>query len=129
MDTNQFKKCPLCGQWFSLEDLVFAEFIQPLGMCLDEDRPEGNFYYFNHLVAKCCTTFVVPVEDFRSRVTELIPSATFAETDRCQKHCLNLSDHRECTESCHYTPYRRLLRFMIEVRRRANRSTEQPVMP
>ena len=38
--------------------------------------PEGNFYYFNHLVAKCCTTFVVPVEDFRSRVTELIPSAT-----------------------------------------------------
>jgi len=110
---ERFKKCPLCATWFSRHDIMHSPVVRPIGMLLEKADPELNFYYFNHEIDGCGTTFVIAVEDM-SPLTSLLPdSDSLTGSDACKGHCLRHTTAGDCRDACYYAPYRRLLRQLI----------------
>lgn len=111
------KACPCCGEEFTLEDIVFRRDIDPIGLLIEDDDMARNFFYFNHYVSFCGTTFTIPVEKLRSLVCENIPAEKLAGTPECRQHCLDLHDVDPCDRDCRNAAYRKLLECLKDIRR------------
>ncbi len=114
---DRFKQCPLCGEWFSLGDILRNPIIKPIGMLLEEADPELNFYYFNHEVPGCGTTFVIGVDELRGVTRPDLEQDRLDGADACPARCLRRLEHGPCDGTCYYAPYRRLLRQLQAIRR------------
>ena len=114
---NLFKQCPKCGLWLSDKMLLGGIDIEPIGMCLDEDDMDFNFYYFNHDIPDCGTTFVVRVEELRHHLSGILPAIKMTGGQLCEGRCLNIEDHEICSQGCYYAPYRVLLRLLRDNRK------------
>ena len=106
--------CPACKISITLDDLISDPVYRVLGMNVDHHDPTLNFYYFNHETAHCGTTFVVPVEYFSNLVEEPIPDLIRLGESSCPDHCVRLDDKADCSHHCHWAPFRRFLRVLIE---------------
>lgn len=105
--------CPFCNVSFALEDLMTSPEIVPIGMLLQDDEAEWNFYYFNHVAENCGTTFTVSVDIFAPLLTERVPPAIRARSCECEGRCTSLTDLAECQAECHWAPYRRFLQILL----------------
>lgn len=110
------RTCPHCGAAFSANDLVYSEEIRPIGVCLDPETRSFNYFYFNHEVPGCGTTFIIHVEALLEFVREEIPPGRLTDGTHCPGHCLDLNDSAVCNAACYYAPFRRLLQYMLEIR-------------
>ncbi len=110
---DRFKQCPLCATWFSRHDIMHSPIVKPIGMLLEEADPELNFFYFNHEIDGCGTTFVVAVDDMRPFTVSTSEDDGRDGADACRGHCIRRGDDGDCRDSCYYAPYRRLLRQLI----------------
>ena len=108
------KLCPKCNTPFTLKDILESKDIVPIGMASDNDEPELNFFYFNHITPVCNTTFTIPLYEFESIINEYIPETVLKGSDYCEGHCSTIDDLLLCGQDCHHAPYRRLLLSMIE---------------
>jgi hypothetical protein len=117
------KRCPGCGQNFTIADIVECRDFEPLGMQFVDPDLELDMFYFNHTDKKCGSTFVVPVKEFIPFVSEPIPQLVLSKTDRCSQHCLTTADLAECNEPCTFAPFRR---FFIDMWQRANSQDSEP---
>lgn len=124
MDHEHFKMCPGCGKWLSLEDILVDPDIRPLGLTLDDADFENCWFYFQHEVTQCRSSFVVPASWFAPIVEEPIPPIVKTGTERCEGRCVRIDDWAECHNDCHHAPFRRLLMRMAENRRMAISSIE-----
>lgn len=113
---KNFKQCPNCKQWLSIDDFINNIEIQPIGMKMDNNTFALNLYFFNHLKKKCNTTFAMRVDDFKEYITENIPKEILSQTEECQDHCTQLNDLMVCNNNCAYAPYRRFLMNLIDNR-------------
>ena len=118
MQHKYVKKCPLCGMRFTVQDLISKPEITPLGMQIDEDEENASFYYFNHDVPECGTSFTVAVMEFASVIDELIPPDDLFGTDSCGEHCVRLDDLRVCQHDCKWAPFRRFIVKLADSRRK-----------
>jgi hypothetical protein len=107
-----FKQCPGCGQWFSMTDLLESSEIRPLGLTFESADYEHNFFYFNHVVAGCGTTFLISSQRFIPAIDEPIPPQVKTLGEGCEARCVRLDDWLECHNDCFHAPFRRLLRRM-----------------
>ncbi|HPF69208.1 MAG TPA: hypothetical protein PLQ13_00940 [Candidatus Krumholzibacteria bacterium] len=105
--------CPYCHERFTLEDLVCHPGIVPIGMMLNDSDARWNFYYFNHVVPGCETTFTVEVEAFASLLGEPVPAAIRTFSCDCEGRCTSLADLAACKADCHWAPYRRFLDVLL----------------
>jgi len=100
-----------------MEDILYSSEIEPVGMLFPNDDFEWNMYYFNHAIESCGSTFVIPVREFLHLIDEPIPDTVLNGTDRCDGHCVSVTDIRECSQSCHYAPFRRFMLDLLSGRR------------
>ena len=122
MPANEtFHTCPCCGQEFTVQDFLGQHELEVIGLRLDEQRANWNFYFFNHLAPGCFTTFTVPASRFDPYLGEPIPDAIMAGDEECGSHCLTLADHAACENVCHWAPYRRFLQVLLGRRSAARR--------
>lgn len=105
--------CPCCGAGFTLVDLVSSPDIVPIGMMLEDDNADWNYYYFNHVVAGCGSTFTTHVESFAPLLAEAVPSAIRTRSCDCEGRCTSLNDLAACKAECHWAPYRRFLSVLL----------------
>ena len=119
MQDTKLKQCSFCKTWLSAEEIVNNPNIVPLGMAFSEDDTETAYYYFVHNVPECGTTFLLPVTELESFITETIPSERLTLSECCEEHCVSLDDLAECRQECFFAPYRRLLLKMLETKRQA----------
>ncbi len=110
------KICPYCNASFTIEDIFHSESVLPLGMSIPESGKDTAYFYFQHDIPSCGTSFVVPVEAFRDWISELIPEFLKFDTNACEGHCRNLTDMRLCSQDCRNAPFRRLMAMMIKCR-------------
>ncbi len=110
---SAFKTCSGCGREFSLDDILNSGEIEPAGMQFIDEDFKWNVYYFNHMCDNCGSTFLIPVRDFLSVIPETIPETVLTGEDRCEQHCLRMSDLQECQQECYYAPFRRFLLSLI----------------
>ncbi|RKX20858.1 MAG: hypothetical protein DRP35_05370 [Candidatus Zixiibacteriota bacterium] len=115
-NNKNFKQCPNCKKWFSVDDFINNNEIQPIGMKLDNNTFALNLYFFNHYNDECKTTFAMRVDDFEEYIDEKIPHKILAKTDECLNHCANLEDLMPCNNECVFAPYRRYLMKLIDNR-------------
>lgn len=108
------KRCPSCGEEFSIRDLISSREIMPLGMSSQENKPELNVFYFQHDVPQCGSTFIVPVEEFVELIEEPVPLNNFYRTHACENHCDSALALAHCDQRCVYAPYRRLLLSLLD---------------
>jgi|GEM_PF-852014 len=113
---GNFKQCPLCQDWFSDQDIFSGPSIKPIGMLLDPAFLDISMYFFNHASDGCWTTFTINVEKFTHFLEEPIIRESNTLSASCEGHCFNLSDTGECSQTCKWAPFRRLLRAMLEIR-------------
>jgi len=85
-------------------------------MLFDESDNKA-IYLFQHEIPECQSSFAVYVEDLRDLIDESISNEVLYHTDCCEEHCVTIQDLSECSQECHYAPYRRLLMKMIENRK------------
>ncbi len=113
---SQTKSCPLCGESFTLEQLIEHSDIVPIGMRLDDADPSLNLYFFDHAIESCNTTFVIPIPWFHSLLKERVPLADMAGSCSCAQYCTNIEDFSVCNKECSWAPYRRLLMEMMRIK-------------
>lgn len=116
MTDTAFCQCPCCQTWFSRQQILESPEVQPIGMMLEEHDPHWNFFVFNHVAPQCGSTFAVSVEKFADLLDGPPPAAILTGHADCAGHCTSLEDLAACTATCHWAPYRRLLRSMLAVR-------------
>jgi hypothetical protein len=114
MAKRHVKKCPGCGEEFTLRRLLESSDIRPEGLSFEQKYPELNMFYFTHTAPDCGTTFVIPVGVFLTVLDEPVPSDILAGTAVCENHCLHIDDWTACSQNCYYAPFRRLLISMIK---------------
>jgi hypothetical protein len=113
---RRIQRCPSCGQWFTLRDILESPLVQPIGVLFGDDGVGQHRYYFNHVREGCGTTFTIPVTAFIALIEEPIPAEAFTGTERCERHCAHIDDLSVCSQDCHYAPFRRFLLSMREMR-------------
>jgi hypothetical protein len=114
---NDLKRCPSCGQLFSLEELLWDPTLIPVGMASDEEDSPRTMYYFTHEVPGCGTTFTIPAEMFRSAIDESVPEESLRGHVDCPRRCTRISEFQLCPNNCYWSPYRKLLVDMAERRK------------
>lgn len=112
------KSCTNCGESFTLEQLATDPLLVPIGMAFEEGEEEIAYYYFQHEIPECGTSFLVPVNVFRPLITERIPANLLVGCEHCEEHCANINDLQACGQPCSNAPFRRFLLKMIEVKKR-----------
>jgi hypothetical protein len=112
-DFNQFKQCPKCDEWFSINDILRNPVIKPIGLKMSNRDPELGLFYFSHNITNCRTTFVIPIEQMKSFVTKTISLNLTAPTTECEHDCIDLLEVELCQQNCRNAPYRALLIEMI----------------
>ncbi len=116
INNRHVKICPKCKTKFTLDQLFYDPDIIPIGICFEESMPGLNCYFFNHEIDSCKTTFTVMVEAFSKFIQEDIPEAELIETSKCEGRCLRIDDQDDCSQNCHFAPYRSLLTKMREAK-------------
>ena len=115
-NTKPLKRCPSCGEEFSLRDFISNPQVIPKGMSFESDNPDLNLYYFHHDTPGCGTTLAIPVSEFVGLINEPLPEQNLAQTEVCENHCVSVHELSACGQKCTYAPYRRLLLAMIDVK-------------
>jgi len=110
----QFKQCPNCELWFSIDDIIENPSISMIGMRICESDPELSLYYFFHNSPECQTTFAIPVQQMRSFIIKQIPLKLQTGSLDCELRCVDLFDTEVCSQKCRNAPYRELLNKMKE---------------
>jgi len=85
---------------------------QPIGIQLDCEAFD-TFFYFNHVMPCCGTTFVIPAAWFDDYLEEEQPPELIAGSEECEGRCLDRDDCEECRQHCRNAPYRRLLKKLV----------------
>jgi len=129
MDVQQFKQCPMCGTWFTVDDIIHSPEIAPIGMMAQIDNPEKNFFFFNHLRDGCHSTFAVSAEKFAPFITETVPEKVRFGEDVCPGHCASLGELAACQTACRWAPYRRFLLDLVKIRDRAAQTADDETTP
>ncbi|MCP4581043.1 MAG: hypothetical protein GY839_05455 [candidate division Zixibacteria bacterium] len=119
MSNDIIKKCTLCGESFTADDLINNHDLRLLGMLYVPDEDEKAYYFYQHEGENCGTSFAVNVDLMRKYISEAIPDKKRAQSNRCETHCVKVTDKRECEQECNYAAYRRFLFKMIEMRKTA----------
>ncbi|MGD8922500.1 MAG: hypothetical protein PVH24_04565 [Candidatus Zixiibacteriota bacterium] len=110
---EKLKQCTTCGTWFTLEDILTDPAVHPLGMlCIDEKRIQA-YYFFQHRLKGCDTTFAMSVSEFSEKIDEPIPPPSSTPSSPCTGHCVHLGRLSQCTTECHLSPFRQFLLNMI----------------
>jgi hypothetical protein len=123
MNREQFKQCPGCHKWLSLQDILTSDEIRPLGLVLSESDYETSLFYFQHEAPECRSSFVIPADWFESIIDEPIPDKIKTGTEHCEGRCIHIDDWTACKNDCHHAPFRRVLVRMVEERKMLTRST------
>ncbi len=116
MNQNYSKQCPYCKAQLTLDQLVNDPQLRLIGMSFVEDSIEWVFYFYQHDVSNCGTSFVVQAEEFAAYIDEPIPTTKLAQRECCEQHCVNLEDLSNCRQPCHFAPFRRFMHKMIAVK-------------
>ena len=116
---EKFMQCPYCKAWLSSREIIEDESVEPMGLRLGDDDIEWNYYFFRHRTADCGTTFTMNAEEFDSFLTEPVPNKIRTGQDNCEGLCITMKDHEECSQECHWAPYRRFLIRMMKNRQSA----------
>lgn len=119
MSEEKFKKCGCCQAVLSMKEIVNDPNIRPIGMAFADDTTEGAYYFFQHEIPGCGTSFVLLVENLKSFIDETIPEQKLTLGPCCEQHCVDLKDLGECKQECHFAPFRRFLLKMIAIKREA----------
>ena len=84
------KTCNCCQQSLTARQIVENQEVLPIGIAYLEDK-NGNthFYFFQHELPHCGTSFVVEVEHFKQFITEPIPLQILRGQEGCDGHCVN----------------------------------------
>lgn len=127
MKSATVKQCPYCKAPFTLDALANNPDIKLIGMSFAEDSIEWAYYFFQHEVPNCGSSFLVRVDEFRSLVHEGIPTERMTFRDCCEEHCVSISDLGNCRNECYFAPFRRLLIRMMEAKDRARTAKSELV--
>lgn len=125
MTNVTIKSCPCCKAHFTLDQLASDPDIRLIGMAFGEDSIEWAYYFFQHEIDGCRSSFAVKVEEFLSLINEPIPNESLALRDCCEEHCVNLSDLAACNNACRFAPFRRHLLKMLATK--AERATAKAI--
>jgi hypothetical protein len=114
MSDEVIKTCTCCQKKMTASEIVDDTAVRPIGMAFYEDKDANtHFYFFQHEIPECGTSFVVDVEHFKQFVSEPIPEAVLRGKPGCEGHCVNIQDLNDCRQECHFAPFRRFLLKML----------------
>ena len=119
MNIEKFKQCPSCKKWLSSDEVLQDPEIKPLGMAYLEDEAGTAYYYFQHRVEGCGSSFLIDIKDFEPFIEENIPQVSLMASDYCGGHCVDLYDLKVCKNECYYAPFRRFILKLIEIKKAA----------
>ena len=118
LNIEKFKQCPLCRKWLSSDEVIKNPEIKPLGMAYLEDENNTAFYYFQHSVPGCGSTFLIDIKDFGPFMEEDIPQVSLMASKHCEGHCVDLYDLSTCRNECYYAPFRRFILNLISSKKK-----------
>ena len=129
MKGDTFKQCPVCGTWFTLDNIIHSPEIEPIGMTLDPANDDNCFLYFTHSAPECMTTFVIPVEDLRPALDEELTAPRVHPGEGCSGHCTTIADLSACRQNCELAVYRRFMLKLMSNRELLPQSYVDSVLP
>lgn len=121
---NIIKRCPGCGQDFTVDDIFSDKNIIPIGITFVGKNMESAYYFFQHEIPECGSSFIIKTGKLRHLIKEKIPEDKLKSTSQCNTYCNDISDLSNCKNNCHYAPYRRLLFDILE-----NKDLKRDILP
>lgn len=124
---EKIKQCKGCGRHLSAYELINDPDIRPIGMSFLANNYARAFFFFQHEVSECGSSFLVDVELLDQYIYEYFPEESLILTKNCDGHCVNINDLNNCQNACHNAPYRRFLLKMIAFKKEAAETNRSPV--
>lgn len=119
MNVDKVKRCSYCNTWLSAKEIISDPRIKLIGMAFTDDESEMAYYFFQHEISKCGTSFLVNVQDLAQFIAESIPADKLTSSCLCEGHCVDLKDLGLCHQKCRFAPFRRFLFKMMALKERA----------
>ena len=123
MTNKSIKACGKCNERFTARDFVEHPDLIPIGMMFVGEEANQAYYLFQHETEACGSTLALRVSVLGEFVAEPIHERLLAQTDYCERHCVNLNDPDTCDQDCRMAPYRRLMARLMEAKWRLHVST------
>jgi hypothetical protein len=116
MSFEQFKKCPGCGEWFSLDDIYDRIDLLPTGIIVDPNNLDHCTLHFVHLKEKCRTSFVIHSREFADIMGFSSAVGVGFGGPNCSGHCAHIDELEACQSDCRIRPFRELMLSLVQRR-------------
>jgi len=126
MENGIFKKCPNCGEAFTLERVLEDAELRPTGMTVEDGDFDLTLYHFDHAIDRCNTSIAIPVKKFLHLIDEELPPELLFGGPACEGHCTQMRELAVCAQECRAAPLRRFL-LRIKSRKEAKALAQKVV--
>jgi hypothetical protein len=116
MSFEQFKKCPGCGKWLSLDDIYDRSDILPTGLMVDPRNVNHCALHFVHLTSDCRTSFVIHSREFAIAMGLTIDGEHGYGGPECSGLCAHMDELKECQTECRIRAFRELMVSLVSRR-------------
>lgn len=113
MTMNQFKRCPGCNHWISLDDILEARGVEATGLMADPKDSDDCLFHFVHRVDECNTSFVIHSREFVETMGLDICGVHAMGGPECPGHCTSVDDLTECDVPCSIQGLRELMLSIV----------------
>lgn len=87
-----------------------------------EDEAGTAYYYFQHAVSGCGSSFLINIKEFEPFIEEELPQVSLRGSGYCGGHCVDLHELSICNNECFYAPFRRFILRLLETKKAAEAS-------
>jgi hypothetical protein len=109
MTFEQFKKCPGCGKWFSLDDVYDRSDIQPTGISIDPRNINHCTLHFIHIREDCRTSFAIHSREFAIAMGLTLDGEHGFGGPECSGLCAHIDELILCQAPCRIRAFRELM--------------------
>jgi hypothetical protein len=116
MSFEQFKKCPGCGEWFSLDDVYDNSDLLPTGLIVDPKNSNHCTLHFVHLKQDCRTSFVIHSREFATAMGLGLDNGVGFGGPDCSGLCAHIDELQMCQSQCRIRAFRELMISLVNRR-------------
>jgi hypothetical protein len=114
-DMAIFKQCTCCHKiWDTREIFLSDPNIKIIGYKADFETLDLGMFFFNHLIAECCSTITIYVKQFKELYSGKYYGINKRGTNDCHGFCNSIENLNKCDVFCECVFVREIIQIIKE---------------
>lgn len=115
--------CQHCKKSVYIEDILYSQIIQPIGILINDENREELSFYFHHGCSDCDGLLKASAPIFKPYIVEKDFDIQFG-TNQCEGLCVHIDSYRICRAKCKWAQYRQFFMNVFQDKLQQNKSED-----